>query len=407
MQQWEKTYEIIAGGSLVVDQKNGTVRITGSEEQMVKVQATSADEDLAERIEAESGERGVRVVVIRRQSFLGLFGDGERVDLTIQVPYGTPCKIEIGSGPVEVSATLANVGVESGSGPVRIFQAGGVTVESGSGSVHVGRASGGVKVEGGSGSIELEEIAGPVSVEVGSGSVTVRSIAGDLAVETGSGRLTVTDVVGSVDLESGSGSAAVHRVRGPRLRLEASSGTVELTSLDVGELVLESGSGRVGVELLKIHPGGSYKVEAGSGGVSLALPADADLKLHLEAHSGRITHTGLDLKVIRSERREMEAVLGEGGAALAVTAGGGPITLRAVGGETVAPPAPKAPVPPVAPPAPSKPVSGLIEVINQDAALSSSEHVRWILDMVEQGKLSPEEAEALLRALDEDEEAPA
>lgn len=44
-------------------------------------------------------------------------------------------------------------------------------------------------------------------------------------------------------------------------------------------------------------------------------------------------------------------------------------------------------------------------MIRQDAALSSSEHVRRVLEMVEEGKLSPEDALELLRALDEEEPA--
>lgn len=381
MQRWEQTYPFKANGTVSIQQEVGAVVVQGWEKPEVHVTAATAGSDRIEDWLQVHEDGSLLQLEVRRPRglFAGFLSIDSGVDLELKVPEGTHLEIETGAGPVEVVATRGVVRVQSGSGKVAARQ------------IH-----GTVSIDAGSGAVELEQIGGRADVEVGSGSVAARRIAGDLQIETGSGSLSVADVEGSIELETGSGSITVDRVRGKLLRTETGGGTVRLTQIDVRELEVEGGSGPIQVELVRVHPGGSYQVETGSGGVTVALPREAGLNVSLEAHSGRISYDGIGLRVTHSEQGEIEGVIGGGGAELSIEAGSGGVTLKPYVGPTLQVPVP--PAPPAAPPAPPAPP--------RDAALENSEQLQRILQMVEQGKLTAEEAEALLRALDE-EEAPA
>jgi hypothetical protein len=171
----------------------------------------------------------------------------------------------------------------------------------------------------------------------------------------------------------------------------------------VGQLDVDASSGRVEVDLAAVHPGGSYEIETGSGGAVVSLPPSAGLRVNVEASSGRIIQTGLPLQTLRSGRGELEAILGDGSATLSIESGSGTVELRPYAGSVPAVPEP--PVPPAPPAPPEVPVAGekLLQALQSDPALESSDQLRRVLAMVEAGKLSPEEAEAILLALDEEE----
>lgn len=401
MSTWEETYAIGAGGEVVIDQRSGGVQVRGWDGAEVWVKAT-ADGDLGAGDLVSVEGRGGRLLIEAQSGGFSLFGLGrrQRVELELAVPFGTSCRIACGSGAVAVTDTRGILEVECGSGPVSADGIRSVQAEVGSGPVRLSGIDAGARVETGSGDVALERVRGNVRVEVGSGSVTARQIAGSLQIGTGSGRIAVEAVEGSAELESGSGSVSAAQVWGPRLSVETSGGGARLTGLDVTRLEVEAGSGGVEVELSVVRRGGIYEIETGSGGVEVTVPPNANLEIDLEAGAGRIGHRGLDLAVGHADRDEFRAVLNGGGARLRVEASSGPIRLR--------PGAPSAAVADVdedeavarvASMPPNEPV-GIREVVAGDPALESSDQLRRVLKMVEEGRLSPREAEAILRALD-------
>ena len=407
MQNWEQTYPFSIGGPVTIEQMSGPVRVAGWDRPEIMVRATADEgEPLSERLAVYAGEDRFHLKVKSlRSGFLGLFQFETAVRLEIMVPFQTACDVQSGSGSVEVLSTRAPLHIETGSGSVSVTDVGDVDLETGSGHVAVRTVNGSAEIETGSGSIEVEQVAGAASVETGSGRVVARYIGQGLQVSTGSGSLAVSDVTGQVDLETGSGSTQVERVTGPGLTLDSGGGSARLAAIDVAQLNIEASSGGVDVELLRIYPGGTYEIETGSGGVVIKLPADASLDLELETDSGKIVYTGLPLRVHHQEAGELEGTMGAGGATLSVEAGSGGIVIRpgAAAGQpeaqyarvASAPQAPKSPMPPAA--------AALEQAMAKDAALESSESMKRVLNMVAEGKLSPEEAEQILRALDEEE----
>jgi DUF4097 and DUF4098 domain-containing protein YvlB len=395
--------------SVTIENRVGPVSVQGWGENYVKVVATAADEDLAERMEVGQDGRGLTVRVHRgRGGLFGIFGDGAPVSLVVQVPMATPCHVEVGSGAVNIQETHGTVDLETGSGGVNLTAVTEAVVNTGSGGVNVRQVHGRLRVETGSGAINAQEIYGEAALDTGSGHVVVRGVRSGVVVDTGSGNITVADVAGSASLDTGSGSVTVERLRGDSLVVDTGGGRVQLKAIDVTTLEVDTSSGRVEAELLAIAPNGSYEIDTGSGGVDIALPAGADLTVEVDSGSGRITHTGLPLQVHHSESGELEAQLGRGGPTLSIDSGSGAVVLRAAqpgargDAHVDAPVVPAAPPVPPAPPAPPAPEARVMRAVSGDPALESSDQLRRVLAMVEQGKLTPEEAEEILRALDEE-----
>lgn len=101
-------------------------------------------------------------------SFWDVFrGDWQRsLDLTIDVPIGTPLDINDGSGDLTVRGT-GPVTLEDGSGDVEISGVGGTMhiSEKGSGGVRVSRVGGDFVVDSkGSGSIDYDTVKGSVNI---------------------------------------------------------------------------------------------------------------------------------------------------------------------------------------------------------------------------------------------------
>jgi DUF4097 and DUF4098 domain-containing protein YvlB len=386
------------GAGLRVLQKNGEVRISGvPDSHQVKLTASSLTRpDVADYISVTE-DQGVMTVEVKAGSGLAwVLGGGPSIKLDLEVPVGTACTVDSGSGPVEIRSTAAAVQIDTGSGPVKVLNVGTARIETGSGPVHGHNISGAVSAETGSGDMDFGNVNGTVSLETGSGPVTVRQVRGAVRLETGSGSLVVEDLLGSAELETGSGGVRISGVRGGNLTVDNGGGPVQLRAIDVAELEVETGSGGVEVELVRVHPGGTYGVASGSGGVSVTLPPTADVTVYAEASSGRVAWSGLDLRVKHEERGELEAVLNGGQAQLRVEAGSGGIRLGPLSGAHLAPPQA-----PVLTPAGAQ----VMGAVKGDPALETSDQLRRIVQMVEQGKLTPQEAEELLRALDEEETA--
>lgn len=390
MQTWEQTYEFTTGGALEIEQIDGAIRIVGWEKPQVQVRASWPGEGRIEDrldIEATAGRINLRVKPYRT-GFLGLRQDS-LLDLEIFAPVGIRCEVDSGSGPVTVEDTMGPAEIDTGSGRVVVSGIAKAAIDTGSGSVQARVINGPATIETGSGRIDLEAVSGPAALETGSGSIAARRIGQGLRAETASGSIAVADVAGRLDLESGSGSIAISRVVSDHMQVETGSGSVRMQALDVGQLQVETGSGSVEVELVRIRPEGGYRVETGSGRVLLALPPDAGLRLELETH-GRVNYGGLPVQVLRQEDEQISAILNGGGPRLSVETGSGTITLKPYEGETPAGDREVA-------------VARLAEMVKDDPALEQSEQMTRVLQMVREGRLSVEEAEQILRALDGEE----
>lgn len=139
-------------------------------------------------------------------------GDFNRsLDLTIDVPVGTPLDVTDGSGETIIKGT------------------GALEVTDGSGDLDIRGVTGNVRITDGSGNITLVGINGDVNVDDGSGDIDANNVTGNFTVgEDGSGGIDVTGIGGTMRVvEKGSGGVRVDRVGGDFIVETKGSGGIE------------------------------------------------------------------------------------------------------------------------------------------------------------------------------------
>ena len=195
----------------------------------------------------------------------------------------------------------------------------------------------------GIGETTIDNVDGKLDVDVSASHARISHVHGSLTLDTGSGGVELTDVTGDVTLDSGSGGATIDGIKGGRLTMDIGSGSLRGRSIEVEDLVadvgsggvrlsavttprlhMETGSGSTEVELLTSPT--DVSVEAGSGGVTLRLPASLDASVDIQTGSGGI-ESDFDVKVTRMERRALRGTIGSGRGRIRIEAGSGSVRL--------------------------------------------------------------------------------
>jgi len=229
---------------------------------------------------------GARVEISSRSG-----GLEARADLTVAIPDGKVISLRLAAGEVTVSNVNGEISV--GVDMARVTTKG---------------TRGSLSLDTGSGEVSVTDAQGDVSLDTGSGSITLAQIRGDrLAVDAGSGRLSATDVnAKDIDLDLGSGGATLKNVTATDVKLDCGSGSTEI------DLASD-------VRLLDI--------DAGSGGVTVWIPATLGAKVDIEAGSGGID-LGLPVTVSRWESDHVVGTIGDGQGTIRIDAGSGGVRLK-------------------------------------------------------------------------------
>jgi DUF4097 and DUF4098 domain-containing protein YvlB len=201
----------------------------------------------------------------------------------------------------------------------------------------------GVFLRHGLGETTIDNVDGRLDVRVAASRVRANHVRGAMTLETGSGGVEIGDMTGDLSLETGSGGAVLDGVRGGKLTMDVGSGSLRGRDVDVRELAahvgsggvrlagvktprlqLETGSGGSDVEL--VDPVGEVQIEAGSGGVTLRLPASLGATLDIETGSGGIA-SDFEVKVQHMERRALRGTVGDGRGRVKIESGSGTVRL--------------------------------------------------------------------------------
>lgn len=234
-----------------------------------------------------------------------------------------------------------------------------------------------VRIEQGPGGLRVETVdraPAPVSVLV---QVPARLKLGVISVDTGSGALHLAQVsAGEIRVDGGSGQVRLEGCAARRCVLDTGSGGVSVHRCSADELRVDAGSGRVDVELAAVRPQDRVIIDAGSGGVILGLPEAAAARVRVETRPGRFRSEFTHQSLVTDGGGEVTVRLGPAGdpAAELRVDSSGPVLLRPAAGVQVA-------------------VAAAAPVVDEEA-------LARVLQMVQSGRLSPDEAEALLQALD-------
>jgi len=166
------------------------------------------------------------------------------LDLIVRVPSSINLDINDGSGHITISDMMSDVSIDDGSGNMHVTNiAGLVNVHDGSGHIELKNVDGAVSIKDGSGNISATQIGSTLDIIDGSGHVEVFHVNGDTSIDDGSGNIQLGDVIGNVKIDDGSGHIDAHRVSA-NVTISDGSGNIKVT--ESGSLnIIEAGSGHV------------------------------------------------------------------------------------------------------------------------------------------------------------------
>jgi len=272
------SYPQAAGGRFTVDNFNGSVEITGWDQNTVDISGTkyAESQELLHqmRVEASSSGNAVGVKTTRPDYRHGNCG----AKYIIHVPRRTELE--------DVHSSNGSVRVEDLEGNAHLTTS--------NGSVHLGRVRGNVEARSSNGSIEVSEVRGNVNFRTSNGGVHGDNVEGAFEAETSNGTIRVH----LRDTEAGQ-----------PIRLSTSNGGIDL-QVDVprqNDVVASTSNGPITVRM-PAGMGASLHASTNSNG---SVRSDFDVLLH----SGEIS------------KHRMEGTIGGGGPKFDLTTSNGNIAL--------------------------------------------------------------------------------
>ncbi|MHC5001681.1 MAG: DUF4097 family beta strand repeat-containing protein [Planctomycetota bacterium] len=205
--------EHLAGTGIVVDSRNGSVRVIGDsassgvtiDARLACGGATQAEAD--ERVAAAS--IGVERTSDRTLRIEPVFPGGPRqndgASITVTIPDAAGVRIHTSNGRVEVERLAGRLDVDTSNGRVTVdAQGGAVDVRTSNGPVEIRGGRGPVRVDTSNGSVDVRLVGdgrGPVQVNTSNGSIALavgEAFAGRVRMSTSNGTVRVSDDAGRV-----------------------------------------------------------------------------------------------------------------------------------------------------------------------------------------------------------------
>jgi lia operon protein LiaG len=200
-----------------------------------------------------------------------------------------------------------------------------VSVHWGVGDATVSNVDGDLRVSVSAASVTSEHTSGRLTLDTGSGSVSVSDAQGEVKLDTGSGTVTIAGIKGeTLDIDTGSGSVRGHDVDAKMLKIDVGSGGVSLDRITSPRVSVDAGSGRT--ELGFVRPVDDLAIDAGSGGVTIRLPAAQGADVDIETGSGGID-SDFAVQTTRIARNHLRGQIGDGKARIKIESGSGTVRL--------------------------------------------------------------------------------
>ena len=200
-----------------------------------------------------------------------------------------------------------------------------VSVHWGVGDATISNVDGDLRVSVSAASVTSEHTSGRLTLDTGSGSVSVTDAQGEVKLDTGSGGVTIAGVKGeTLDVDTGSGSVRGHDVDAKMLKIDVGSGGVVLDRVTSPRVSVDAGSGHT--EIGFVQPVEDLAVDAGSGGVTVRLPAAQGADVDIETGSGGID-SDFAVQTTRIARNHLRGQIGDGKARIKIESGSGTVRL--------------------------------------------------------------------------------
>jgi DUF4097 and DUF4098 domain-containing protein YvlB len=264
-------------GKLEVESFNGSVEITGWDQEMVDISGTkyAATEELLREIKIDVRATPASVVIrsLRPSApFPGRFSNSG-VRYVIRVPRRTE---------------LARIATSNGS-------------------------------------LRVEEIEGAARLNTSNGSVRTNRIRGALDVRTSNGSVELSNTTGGTTVHTSNGSIRAEVAKGA-FDASTSNGRVDVRVLeaDEGPVRVESSNGRIDVTMDTVR---AVRASTSNASITLRLPSEAGANVRAHTSNARVTSDFQVLASISGKRNSLDGKIGTGGPLLDLTTSNGGIQL--------------------------------------------------------------------------------
>jgi len=275
-QDFHYSYALQPGGRLSVDNSNGSIEISGWDQDTIDISGTkyARTPELRDalKIEIDHTADTIHIRTVRPSDRRGSMG----AKYIIKVPRRTQLE----------------------------------RIASSNGSIHTVDVEGPARLKTSNGPVRAENLHGSLDVQTSNGSIDVQNLEGSASLHTSNGRVHAEDVRGSLEADTSNGGIHVRLVKpeaGRPVKLETSNGPIELTMEAVNQN--------------EIHASTS------NGGITVHLPGGIGANLAAHASNSSIS-TEFEVATQGTlDKHHLEGKIGAGGPAIELTTSNGSIRL--------------------------------------------------------------------------------
>ena len=276
-EDFQYSYNLQPGGRVEVDNTNGSVEITGWDQNKVEITGTkyAATEEMLKslKIEVQADSGSVRIRTVHPGGLHGNYG----ARYVIHVPVKTELE--------RVGTTNGSVRFDNIEGRGRITTT--------NGAIRGGRYRGDLEARTTNGSVDISDVTGPVSAHTSNGPIRMDSIRGDVDASTSNGRI-----------EARIAAADSSRP----MRFQTSNGSINVT-----------------VESLK---NSDVRASTSNGSITLRLPSSTGARVQARTTNSAVsTDFEITMKGTISKSR-LEGTIGGGGPMLDLSSTNGSIKIE-------------------------------------------------------------------------------
>lgn len=272
-QDFHYSYPLSAGGRLNAETFNGSVEISGWDQNTVDISGTKfgPTQEAADslNVSVDHSPDMVSIRVVRPSERRNNAG----ARLSIKVPRAALLD--------RIVSSNGAIRTRDGAGPARFKTS--------------------------NGQIRVEGLRGTLDAQTSNGSIELVAIAGDVTARTSNGHIRAERLQGSLDAVSSNGSVTAAIEKGSRpVRVETSNGRVELSFPD--------------------GLAGEVRVATNNAGITLRLPADANASVMARTSNAGVS-SDFDVRG-QADKHRLEGTIGRGGPLLDLTTSNGGIHLE-------------------------------------------------------------------------------
>jgi DUF4097 and DUF4098 domain-containing protein YvlB len=237
---------------VTIDVVAGDIRIIASDRADTVVQVRPSDVGhepdvrAAEQTRVEMTTSGLLIKGPRQRS-ASLRNKVGSVDVSVELPAGSPVRADAALGVVRASGVLGECRVKTSAGDIEVEQSGAADLRCSAGSITADRVAGDAEISSGSGRIRVGEIDGTAAIKNANGDIWVGHITGDLRMHTANGDVTVGRADAGVNASTATGAVRAADIARGAVALKTGFGEIEIGIREgtAARLDVSTGFGRV------------------------------------------------------------------------------------------------------------------------------------------------------------------